>query len=309
MITRRSASKALAMMAMLAGRGGRSAFSQPEPSTVVHTKQGDVEGVQQEGVISFLGIPYAASTGGGARFMPPGSPPKWTGVRRCVDFGSSCPQVSLGVSPFLRSSPGAPTPAPTEAQRQLKTLFTSNEVGESEDCLVLNVWTPNTSSGKRPVMVWLHGGGFAVGSGSAPASNGAHLAQRGDVVVVTINHRLTSSDTCIWAMLPATTLHNRAMSGMLDVVAALRWIKDNIANFGGDPQRVTLFGESGGAGKVSVVCAMPAAKGLFHRAIMQSGPCLQIQTRERATAITRQLFQDLGLRVGDVAGASASGRT
>src|SRR3569833_273270 len=229
--------------------------------------------------------------------MPPGPPPQWTGVRRCAEFGSSCPQVSLGVSPFLHGKPGPPT----ETQRQLKTLFTSNVVGESEDCLVLNVWTPDTSFGKRPVMVWLHGGGFAVGSGSAPASNGAHLAKRGDVVVVTINHRLNVFGYLYLGEVAGDAHAQSGNVGMLDVVAALRWVKENIASFGGDPQRVTLFGESGGAGKVSVVCAMPAAKGLFHRAIMQSGPCLQIQTRERATAITRQLFEDLGLRVGDVA--------
>jgi len=300
MITRRDASKALATMTVLAGVRGRAAFADAGAAPVVRTTYGEVQGLRQGEVSCFLGIPYGASTAGSNRFMPPLPPPKWNGVRRCVEFGPSCPQVSLGVSPFLRKKPGADAtpPAPTETQRQLKTLFTSKEVGEAEDCLVLNVWTPDASSGKRPVMVWLHGGGFAVGSGSAPASDGARLAQRGDVVVVTINHRLNVFGYLFLGESSAGTSGN---AGMLDVVAALRWVRANITRFGGDPDNVTLFGESGGAGKVSVVCAMPAAKGLFHKAIMQSGPCLQIQTKERASAITRQLFQDLGLRAGDVA--------
>jgi para-nitrobenzyl esterase len=300
MITRRSATQALAVMTLLAGAGARAAAGETGLTPVIRTKQGDVQGIRKGGVSTFLGIPYGASTAGSGRFMPPSPPPDWNGVRRCVAFGPSCPQIPLGVSPFVRKNSGPEAP-PTETQRQLKTLFTGHEVGESEDCLVLNIWTRNTTAEKRPVMVWLHGGGFAVGSGSAPASDGTRLAQRGDVVVVTINHRLNVFGYLYLADVAGKSFEHSGNVGMLDVVAALQWIRDNITAFGGDPDNVTLFGESGGAGKVSVVCALPAAKGLFHKAIMQSGPCLQIQTRDRATAIARQLFEDLGLRNGDVA--------
>src|SRR6202020_3269446 len=170
----------------------------------------------------------------------------------------------------------------------------------SENCLVLNVWAAAADAAKRPVMVWLHGGGFAVGSGSAPAYDGTHLAARGDVVVVTINHRLNVFVYLYLGELAGESFSQSGNAGMLDVVEALRWVRDNIAAFGGNPANVTIFGESGGSGKVSVVCAMPSAKGLFHKAIMQSGPCLKIQDKDRATAIAKQVLTDLGISAGGI---------
>jgi para-nitrobenzyl esterase len=269
----------------------------------VRTAYGAVTGSVQGDVLSFLGIPYAASTAAAARFMPPQPPAAWSGVRDARSFGDTCPQVPLGLSPFARKSlPDQPPPPPTAMQKQLAMLFTrpDPEPRQSEDCLVVNVWTPAVDSAKRPVMVWLHGGGFAVGSASNPAYSGARLAAIGDVVVVSINHRLNVFGYLYLGDIAGEAFAQSGNAGMLDLVAALKWVRDNIAGFGGDPGNVTLFGESGGAGKVSVMCAMPAAKGLFHKAIMQSGPCLQIADKARGTAIAKQLLQDLGLSPGQV---------
>jgi para-nitrobenzyl esterase len=183
-------------------------------------------------------------------------------------------------------------------QKEVASLFPRGGLGEgrqSEDCLVLNVWTPALDSHKRPVMVWLHGGGFSMGSGSGAAFDGTRLCTRGDVVVVTLNHRLSTFGYLYLGDIGGERFAQSGNVGMLDIVAALQWVRDSIAGFGGDPGNVTIFGESGGAGKVSVVCAMPAAKGLFHKAIMQSGPCRRIADKQHATAIARQLLQDLGL--------------
>jgi para-nitrobenzyl esterase len=188
-------------------------------------------------------------------------------------------------------------------QRQLGTLFARGalEPAQSENCLVLNVWTPGLDNGKRPVLVWLHGGGFAVGSGSLPTYHGGRLAARGDAVVVTINHRLNVFGHLYLGEIGGEAFAQSANVGMLDILAALHWVRDNIAGLGGNPANVTIFGESGGAGKVSVMCAMPAAKGLFHKAIMQSGPCLRIIEKARGTAIARQLLKDLGLSSNQLA--------
>lgn len=275
MIDRRTVSRGLAAAAIAALGGGVSRAAAkssdaarampsgtPEASPIVKTASGPLQGVSERGVLKFLGVPYAAPTGDSGRFMPPRPPAAWTEVRRAISYGERCPQVPLGVSPFVgRHASDDPLPPPSPMQTRLASLFAHPPAGEhsGEDCLVLNVWTRGTDSTKRPVMVWLHGGGFAVGSGAGAAYDGTRLARRGDVV------------------------------------AALEWVRDNIAAFGGDPGNVTIFGESGGAGKVSVVCAMPAAKGLFHKAIMQSGPCLKIQDKARATAIAGQLLKDLAL--------------
>src|SRR5262249_22887821 len=172
----------------------------------------------------------------------------------------------------------------------------SDTTPETEDCLTLNLWTPGLGDGgRRPVMVWLHGGAFAYGSGNRAVTDGANLARRGDVVVVSINHRLN-----IFGFLHLDDIGGapRAHSGharMLDILASLRWVQNNIAAFGGDPTNVTIFGESGGGGKVSVLLAMPAAKGLFHRAIIQSGAAIRVSTRERANALAAQVLRELGL--------------
>jgi para-nitrobenzyl esterase len=299
MISRRDATLAIAsagIVAAVSRVGNARANSTPSPP-VIKTSLGPVRGLQQNGVLSFLGVPYGAPTGGAARFLPPRPAVPWSRVRDAIQHGDSCPQVSLGASPFVRKATTEAAAPPSAMQKQLGTLFArpKPEPHLSEDCLVLNVWTAAAGSAHRPVMVWLHGGGFAVGSGSAPAYDGTHLAARGDVVVVTINHRLNVFGHLYLGELGGEAFSQSGNAGMLDVVEALRWVRDNIAVFGGDPGNITIFGESGGAGKVSVVCAMPAAKGLFHKAIMQSGPCLQIADKARGTAIARQLLRDLNL--------------
>jgi para-nitrobenzyl esterase len=270
----------------------------PSAGPTVKTRSGSLQGVARDGVAAFLGVPYGAPTGDAGRFLPPRPPAPWSGIRTAVAYGAACPQIPLGVSPFANKHPAPGVDAgPTPMQRELGTLFTHTAADDNqgEDCLVLNIWTPATGTGKRPVMVWLHGGGFAVGSGSHPQYDGTRMAKRGDVVVVTINHRLNVFGYLYLAEIAGDAFAQSGNVGMLDVVAALAWVRDNIQAFGGDPHNVTIFGESGGAGKVSVVCAMPAARGLFHRAIMQSGPCLTIQNKDRGTAIARQLLDDLGI--------------
>lgn len=275
----------------------------PSARPTVKTHAGTLQGVAGDGVATFLAVPYGAPTGDRGRFLPPRPPAPWSGIRPATAYGPSCPQIPLGVSPFANkhAAPGGDT-GPTPMQRELGTLFTHTAAddNQSEDCLVLNIWTPATDPGRRPVMVWLHGGGFAVGSGSHPQYDGTHLAKRGDVVVVTINHRLNVFGYLYLGGIAGDAFAQSGNVGMLDVVAALEWVRDNIEGFGGDPHNVTIFGESGGAGKVSVACAMPAARGLFHKAIMQSGPCLKIQNKDRGTAIARQLLDDLGLPVRQI---------
>ncbi len=299
MISRRTVTQGVAGlgMAALGSVFNTSSAESASALPVVKTGGGLIRGVEAQGICRFLGIPYGASTAGAARFMPPRPVQPWSGVRDAASFGDSCPQVPLGLSPFARGTPGQPPPPPNPVQKQFAAFFSRRlpEPAQSEDCLVLNVWTPAADGAKRPVMVWLHGGGFAVGSGSGPTYDGTHLAKRGEVVVITINHRLNGFGYLYLGDLAGTSFAQSGNVGMLDVVAALQWVRDNISGFGGDPHNVTIFGESGGSGKVSVVCALPAAKGLFHKAIMQSGPCLQISNRERGTAIARQLLKDLGL--------------
>jgi para-nitrobenzyl esterase len=313
MVSRRTVNAGLAGLgiASMSSLFSSNSTHAAEAGPVVNTGNGRVRGEVHGGVCRFLGIPYGAPTSGAGRFMPPRSVQPWATVRESVTYGDSCPQVSLGVSPFANQhGSGSKPPEPNPVQKQLATFFATRnpEPKQSEDCLVLNVWTPAADSTKRPVMVWLHGGGFAVGSGSSPAYEGEHLAKRGDVVVVTINHRLSVFGYLYLGDLAGAEFGQSGNVGMLDVVLALEWVRENIAAFGGDAHNVTIFGESGGAGKVSVMCAIPAAKGLFHKAIMQSGPCLQIGNKDRGTAIARQLLKDLDIperRVADLQNVDA----
>jgi para-nitrobenzyl esterase len=249
---------------------------------VADTAYGPVRGAVEGGINVFKGIPYGAPTGGNARFMPPEPPPKWGGARDARSFGDQCPQL-----------PAAPTPA-----------FASwaTNTGESENCLVLNVWTPGLGDGmKRPVMVWMHGGGYSQFSGSSPYSDGVRLAQRGDVVVVTLNHRLNLFGYLYLAGLSGgDRFPDSGNIGQLDLIAALEWVRDNIAGFGGDPGRVMIFGESGGGGKVSTLLAMPAARGLFHRAAIESGPGLVGITPDAATATAKAVCAAIGASAGDL---------
>lgn len=261
------------------------AIGQDTKFAVAETSYGKVRGIDNHGIQTFKGIPYGANTSGSNRFMPPAEPGSWTGVRDALEFGHTAPQ----------RDPAAP-PRPPGAL----TVSGRNLPGEGEDCLVLNVWTPALADGrKRPVMFWCHGGGFATGSGSSPDTDGTNLARRGDVVVVTINHRL---NVLGFADLSEFSRDFAASGdvGMLDIVQALKWVRTNIANFGGDPNTVMIFGQSGGGRKVETLLAMPSAKGLFHRATVESGAALQVAGREVAIRNAEQLLAKLGIAKADV---------
>lgn len=252
---------------------------------IVETRSGRVRGEQSKRVSAFLGIPYATPPTGERRFRPPVLAEPWTHVRDALQFGARAIQTSV-----------------LGSERD----FLPEHRGEtSEDCLVLNVWTADPD-GRAPVMVWIHGGGFHAGSGSWPITDGDQLAERENVVVVTVNHRLGLLGFLHLGEVLGEEYATSGNVGMLDVVAALRWIHNNIAAFGGDPDRVTIFGQSGGAGKVSALLAMPEAVKLFHRAILQSGtgrgrgsgPGMHL---EEASEITSKVLKHLGLTVGKAA--------
>ncbi len=254
----------------------------------VQTTAGPVRGYQDGGLSIFKGVRYGASPVGALRFKPPRGPEPWTEPVDVVSLAAPSIQSGLAAGE-RRVSPGDPA-AP-------------GEPGSSEDCLFLNVWTPGLDTLKRPVMVWLHGGGFANGSGGAAMYDGAALARKGDVVTITVNHRLNVFGYLDLSQAFGADYAQSGVAGMLDLVLALEWVRDNIASFGGDPADVTIFGESGGGWKVSLLMAMPAASGLFHKAVIQSGPGLRGKPRGEATATAQALLDRLDARTPEALAA------
>jgi para-nitrobenzyl esterase len=251
------------------------------------TTYGKVQGVQTAGVKEFKGIPYGASTAGRNRFMPPKKPASWKGVRECLAHGQISPQA----------------PADLRSDYAMLIHWDYQPGGMGEDCLSLNIWTPGLKDGaKRPVLVSFHGGGFATGSGNAIGYDGAQLARFGDVVVVTVNHRLATFGYTHLADLGAPPEFAYAgVAGVMDLCASLEWVHDNIENFGGNPSNVMIFGQSGGGAKTSILLATPAAKGLFHRAAVQSGSLLKLTAKDRATQYTEALLKQLGIAKSRIA--------
>lgn len=250
---------------------------------VANTQYGKVRGFVLRGINQFLGIPYGADTSGKNRFMPPVKPEPWTGIKPTVWWGNTAPQIM---------------------EKRYSNAYASfvdhwNYDDVSEDCLKLNVWTPKIDSGKRPVVVWLHGGGFT--NGNAIEQDGYHgenLSRLGDIVFCSINHRLGPFG---YSHLKAAGGHPHSGNvGNLDMVAALEWVKNNIANFGGDPNNVTIIGQSGGGAKVTSLMNMPAAKGLFHKAVALSGTSLTGVNKEYAEKLGLKVMEEAGLKPGEI---------
>jgi para-nitrobenzyl esterase len=270
---------------------GRTKVVASDEATVVETSAGKVRGFKRNGVYIFEGVPYGASTSGANRFMPPMKTEPWSGIRNALQYGRVCPsQDSVHFNTDGKNLANTDEDAFVLHRGAAATI-------PGEDCLRLNLWTHEINgSHKRPVMVYMHGGGFSGGSGHDLLSyDGENLARNHDVVVVTHNHRLNVYGYLNLQELWGEEYSSSANVGLLDIVAVLAWVRENITTFGGDPDCVTIFGQSGGGGKVLALMAMPAAKGLFHRAIVQSGPFLKSLSPDYSTRLAELVLAELGL--------------
>jgi para-nitrobenzyl esterase len=245
---------------------------------VVATKSGKIEGKFENGLYIFRGIPYAAPSVGELRWLPPQPVKKWDGIRQAREFGSIAPQTVMPVGPFGQ----APQPP------------------QSEDCLYLNVWTPGLDDARRPVMVWIHGGAFTIGSGSDIMYDTGILPRRGNVVMVSMNYRLGTLGFLRLKDVTGGKIPATGNEGLLDQVLALKWVKDNISDFGGDPDNITVFGESAGAMSIGSLMSMPSAKGLFHKGILESGSGDFAISLEDANFNGRLFLETAGIKENDV---------
>jgi para-nitrobenzyl esterase len=240
-----------------------------------------VEGIANGAVKEFKGIPYGAPTSGANRYAAPKKPVAWKGVRECIGYGQISPQT--------------PSNLASDYSMMIGWDRHVGAGGMGEDCLNLNVWTPSVNDGaRRPVLVSFHGGGWTTGSGNGPMYDGAQLARLNDVVVVTVNHRLAANG---YLHLGAFNkdFADAGNCGVMDMVASLEWVRDNIENFGGDPKRVMIFGQSGGGSKTSTMLAVPSAKGLFSRAAVQSGSTLRQGTPDQCAQDAEKFLKAAGL--------------
>ncbi|MGZ3298794.1 MAG: carboxylesterase/lipase family protein, partial [Asticcacaulis sp.] len=258
-------------MRAMAASGGLSRSTIPQaPYVIAETTAGKVRGGTARGALSFKGIPYAGSVSGANRFKAPPPVAPWSGVRDALKLG----------------------PPTLQAPHQ---TYGEDEPAYAEDCLFLNVWTPAVDAGRRPVMVYMHGGGYVTGSAGSTAQDGGRLAAVHDVVVVAPNHRLGLMGFLWLGDVLGEDYATSGNQGMMDMIAALSWVRDNIAHFGGDPGNVTIFGESGGGAKVGTLMGMPAAQGLFHKAGIQSGAQLRRMPREAAAETTKRVMRALDI--------------
>jgi para-nitrobenzyl esterase len=295
---RRSLFRALAFtaggLAVGFSPGCRKAVEKTPPvEPLAKTAYGKIRGYVNNGIYTFRGVRYGASTEGKNRFMPPKPPEPWVEIRDASGYGYRAPQTN----PISQGS----LSHDTEIGR---ILWASDGFrvppAESEDCLFLNVWTPTLDPAeKRPVMIWLHGGGYSMGSSSDLLYDGTHLARRG-AVMVGVNHRLNVFGYTHFGDIGGKEFAHSGNAGQLDIIAALKWVRDNIEQFGGDPRRVMIFGESGGGGKVCMLLASPPAKGLFHSAVIESGPSIKMGERDQATKAAECLLTELGIRAKDL---------
>ncbi|MFI7151866.1 carboxylesterase/lipase family protein [Nonomuraea sp. NPDC050022] len=267
----------LSVVAAVMGEGSPALARGTGRTDEAATRYGRVRGRREDGIVKFLGVPYATPPLGELRFKAPKPPTRWTGVRDAVDF---------------------PNPAFQAADNEMGPNGNGRMPAPSEDCLYLSIWTPAADCERRPVMFYNHGGGYMIGSGSATGQDGTHLAQLYDVVVVESNHRLGLLGYLFLGDLAGGDY--AANQGMLDILAALRWTRENIENFGGDPDNIMVWGESGGGAKTAAVYTMPDAASLFHKASIESAAPLRFPTREGATARAERTLELLGLTTADI---------